>query len=427
MCVRWNDDASVTWLAVDSADLSKFWMRGNCLFGADVQFEGITFRIGTLSKIWVNCKSFPLAPHRLATCMLWAVFNKDNPPHDLSKYPRQTSGDFALSAFPWPQTDPDPHRVFDLYRNPFVELHVSVTNLGALASAGWNACHVIIEAGEVRHAIGPAPNPPAHVSKRSVYPCDWNGDLSHGAIAAGATVAFEVEAKLPEVCHLPRYKVSVGLENAPVKFASLDLFTDELQPDCDDSRTVSSSPPGLVIPPDLKLLEPLRYGLPVDGIRLGMEIPARFADSQGIGTIFPGDPIIASVWVGNGRDTSLHLAGPHGFHLRIRSYTIALGARRVAGFRNPAPVELTPRVGSNDTGPIDVTIPPHTKLCVAQIDLGAQYDFPVGPVGFQQSVFLYPNSLQGEAARWNWENDQENSYALKTVAAFHVESHDPEK
>ena len=67
MCVRWNDDASVTWLAVDSADLSMFWMRGNCLFGADVQFEGITFRIGTLSKIWVNCKSFPLAPHRLAT------------------------------------------------------------------------------------------------------------------------------------------------------------------------------------------------------------------------------------------------------------------------------------------------------------------------------------------------------------------------
>jgi hypothetical protein len=48
-------------------------------------------------------------------------------------------------------------------------------------------------------------------------------------------------------------------------------------------------------------------------------------------------------------------------------------------------------------------------------------------VGFQQSVFLYPNSLQGEAAKWNWENDQENSYALKTVAAFHVESHDPEK
>jgi hypothetical protein len=179
-----------------------FWMRGNCLFGVDVQFEDITFRIGTLRTIWVNCKSFPLAPHRLATCMLWAVFNKDNPPPDLSKYPRQTSGDFALSAFPWPQTNPDPHRTFDLYRNPFVELHVSVTNLGALASAGWNACHVIIEAGEVRHAIGPAPNPPAHVSKRTVYPCDWNGDLSHGAIAAGATVAFEVEAKLPEVCHL---------------------------------------------------------------------------------------------------------------------------------------------------------------------------------------------------------------------------------
>jgi hypothetical protein len=42
-------------------------------------------------------------------------------------------------------------------------------------------------------------------------------------------------------------------------------------------------------------------------------------------------------------------------------------------------------------------------------------------------VFLYPNSLQGEAAKWNWENDQQNAYALTTVAAFHVAPDDPGK
>ncbi len=344
---------------------------------------------------------------------LRTVFDKDNPPLDLSKFPRQMSGKFAFSAFPWPQTNPDPHRVFELYSDPFVELHVSVANRGRFASGGWNTCHVIIEASEVRHAIGPAPNQPAQISKRSDYPCDWNGDLSQGAIPAGATVAFEVEAKLPKICHLARYKVSVRLENAPVKFAPLDLHTYELQPDCDDSRTIASLLPKLVIPPDLKLLKPLHYGLPVDGISLGLEIPARFADSRGIGTILPGDPVVASVWVENGRDTPLHIAGAHGFHLRIVSY--------------PPRVELAPRVGSNDTGPIDVMIPPHTKLRVAQIDLGAQYDFPAGRVGFQQSVFLYPDSLLGEDAKWNWENDQNDAYALKTVAALHVESRDPGK
>ena len=359
---------------------------------------------------------------------LRAIFDKDNPPPDLSRFPRQSSGKFALSAFPWPQTEPDPHQVFDLYsNNPFVELHVSVANRGVFASGGWTGCHVILDASEVRRDTELAPGSPAHISKRSVYPCAWNGDISRGALAAGATVAFEVQAKLPKVCHLARYKLSVTLENAPTKFAPLALYTDELQPDCDDSRTIRPVPPKLVVPPALEVLEPDDYGLPVDGIRIGMEIPARFADSQFIGTLFPGDPIIASVWVDNGRDTALRLAGPHGFHLKIRSYTVPLAARSVAGFRNPPPVELAPRVGSNDTGPIDVTIPPHTKLCVAQIDLGAQYDFPVGPAGFQQSVFLYPNSLQGEAAKWNWENDQQNAYALTTVAAFHVAPDDPGK
>jgi hypothetical protein len=352
-----------------------------------------------------------------------STFDK-NPP-DLSKFPRQTSGKFTFSVLPWPIMEPDPHRVFDLYSNPSIGVHVSLKNQRASASLGWNACHIITVASEVRPANR---DEPAAVPEESGYPCDWNGDLSHGAIAAGATVAMEVEAKLPRVCHLARYKVSVSLAYGPARFGALDLYTDELQPDCDDSRTIPSPVPKLVIPPDLKLLEPLHYGLPVDGIRLGLEIPARFADSRGVGTLFPGDPIIASVWVDNGRDTPLHLAGAHGFHLKIRSFTTPSEPRnRRPGYRNPPPVELAPRVGSNDTGPIDITIPPHSKLLVAQIDLGARYDFPAGPIGFQRSVFLYPDSLPGEDAKWNWDNDQNNAYALKTVAAFHVEPSDSEK
>jgi len=347
---------------------------------------------------------------------------RDNPLPNLSTFPQEASGKFTFSAYVWPELEPDPHRVFDLYGNPFVELHVSVRNRGASASAGWGACQIVIEASEVQRVIEPALNSPTHPSRRSVQPCDWNGDVSHGAIAAGATVAFEVEAKLPHVCHLARYKMSVSVEHAPVKFAPVDLYSNELQPDCDDSQVITPSTK-LVIPPDLKPLDALHFGLPVNGISVGLEIPARFKDSRGIGTIYLDDPVIAAVWIDNGRDTPLHLEGPHGFHFKIRSYTQSIEARqRAPESRNAPPVELTPRVGSPDTGPIDLTVPAHTKLRVAQIDLRAQYDFPAGPVGFQQSVWVYPDSLRGEDAKWNWENDQNNAYSLKTVAAFHVES-----
>ncbi|MGA8673451.1 MAG: hypothetical protein WB679_26490 [Terracidiphilus sp.] len=358
---------------------------------------------------------------------LRALFDKNSPPPDLSRFPRQTSGKFAFSAFPWPQTDPDPHRVFDLYSNPFVELHVSVSNHGAFANAEWNACHVLIDASEVLRAIGSAPKPTAHISKRSVYPCGWNGDISHGAIAGGATVAFEVAAKLPEVCHLARYKISVSLENAPVKFTPLNLYTDELQPSCDDSRMISSSLPTLSIPPVLNQ-RGAKFGLPVHGIKVGLEVPTRFNDSRGIGVVFPGDPVIADVWIENGRDTSLHFAGSNGFFIHVVSYVpTAEPSRHSPGSGDFPAVGLVPRVGSKHTGPIDVIIPPHTAMRVANINLGAQYDFPVGPVPYQESVYLYPEALTGEDAKWNYSYDYDNAYALKTVAGFHVESHDAAK
>ena len=357
---------------------------------------------------------------------LRAIFGKDNPP-DVPRFPRQTTGKFALSAFPWPQTDPDPHRVFDLSSNPFVELHVSVASQSAFNSAGWDGCHVIIDASEVRRATGLASNPPAHQATRSVYRCDWNGDISHGAIAAGATVAFEVEAKLPKVCHLARYKVSVRLENAPVNFAPLDLYTNELQPGCDDSHMISTSLPSLSLPPVLKQ-RGAKFGLPVDGIKVGLEIPTRFDDSNLIGVVFPSDPIIAALWIENGRDTPLHFAGPNGFFIHVVSYAPAADpSRHNRGSSGVSAVGLVPRAGSKHTGPIDVTIPPHTAMRVADVDLGAQYDFPVGPVPYEESVRLYPEALTGEDAKWNYFYDYDNAYALNTVAAFHVQSDDPGK
>jgi hypothetical protein len=358
---------------------------------------------------------------------LRAIFDKDNPPPDLSRFPGQRSGNFTLSVFPWPKTDPDPHQVFDLYSNPFVALHVSVANHGAAANAGWKGCHVTIDASEVRRTIGSTPNSPAHIPKRSVYPCDWNGDISHGTIAAGATVAFEVTAGLPKVCHLARYKVSLRLENAPVKFAPLDLYTGELQPDCDDSRMISSSLSTLSIPPVLKQRGP-HFGLPVHGIKVGLEIPTRFNDSRGIGVVFPGDPVIAAVWIENGRDAPLHFAGSNGFFIHVVSYAPSTApSRRIQGSSDTPAVGLVPRVGSKHSGPIDVTIAPHTAMRIAAIDLGAQYDFPVGPVPYQETVELYPEALTGEDTKWNYFYDYDNPYALNAVEAFHIESHDPGK
>jgi hypothetical protein len=247
--------------------------------------------------------------------------------------------------------------------------------------------------------------------------------FAHGAIAPGATVGLEVEAKLPKVCHLARYILSVRLENAPVRFAPLVLRTDELQPDCDDSRTISSSLPPLKLSPDLKLTES-HFGLPVHGIRVGLKIPTRFKDSRGIGTIFTGDPVIAEVWIDNGRDTPLHFAGPNGFFIHIVSYA---AASKAPGSGNQSAVGLVPRTGSKHKGPINVTIPPHRIMHVANVDLGAQYDFPVGPIPYQESVWLYPEALTGEDAKWNYFNDYSDSYALETVEAFHIEPTTSEK
>jgi hypothetical protein len=336
-----------------------------------------------------------------------AAFSKSSPPPDLSKFPQQTSRNFTLATIPWLPLDPDPHHFSALSS---IHLHVSVANHSEQVSAGWKACRVIIEASEEGSQ--------SSVSQRSVHPCDWNGDLIYGAIAAGATVAMETVAKLPKVCHLARYAISVKLEQSPIRFAPLVLQTSPLQPECDDAQTIPSSLPALAPSADLKLLDPLRFGLPVDGIRIGLEIPTRFPDPGRIGTIFPGDPVIASVWIENGRDTPLHLTGPHGFHLKIASHTPLPDPReRTLGYRYPGPVELVPRTGSGDTGPIDTTVPPHTKMNVVRLDLGAQYDFPVERL---QVVTLYPNSFLGEDEQWNWTNDHGNAYALQTFISFRI-------
>lgn len=357
-----------------------------------------------------------------------ALFGNDNPEPELSKFPRQASGHFVISTLFWPLPEPlDQRGIADIYSNPSVELHISVANRRASTSAGWNACRVVTEASEEQHAIDQETSPTAHVRKRSVYPCDWNGDLAHGVIAAGATVAFEVEAKLPTVCHLARYTISVTLENAPVKFAPLVLRTEEFQPDCDDSKTISFTLPPLNLPPDIKA-HGAEFGLPVHGIRVGLEIPTRFADSRGIGVVFPGDPVIAEVWIENGRNTPLHFAGPNGFFIHVVSYSPAAGpARRAAGPRDISAVGLVPRVGSKHTGPIDVTLPPHTIMHVANVDLGAQYDFPVGLVSYQESVWLYPEALTGDDGKWNYFYDYDAPYSLTTVSAFHVEPADQSK
>lgn len=353
-----------------------------------------------------------------------ATFGGDYPPPDLSKVPQQTSGRFVLSAIRWPQ--PDPHPFFDLDFNPFLQLHVSVANRSTSASAGWNACRIVIETLDDQPQT--EPNATARVPVRSMHACNWNGDLAHGTVAAGATVALELVAKLPQVCHLARYTISVRLENAPVKFSPLVWHTDALQPQCNESQVAASSLPPLVLPPGLKMLQPLHFHLPVNGIRLGLEIPARFADSRGIGTLFPGDPVVAEVWVENDRDTPLHLAGEHGFHLRVVDFGRPQQPHPASEKpRSAPPPELTPRAGSNDSGPVDLIVPPRTIMRVAHIDLGAKYDLPVDPASFQLSVFIYLGSLSGEDAKWNWHSDHTDPFGLSAVAAIHVQPPAPEK
>jgi hypothetical protein len=167
------------------------------------------------------------------------VFNEAFPAPDLSAVPSQKQGEFAFSAFPWPEFAGQA-KGMQMGLQEGVGVHVSVANHGAAGSSGWDKCRVVFDAAE-------AGGSGAHVS-RSV-PCDWNGDIARGAIAAGATVAMESGGQLPKICHASRFTVVVGIENAPVRFEPITLNTSEVQPRCDGKEAETTASPVAPLPP----------------------------------------------------------------------------------------------------------------------------------------------------------------------------------
>ncbi len=144
-------------------------------------------------------------------------------------------------------------------------LHVSAQNQGEAGSPGGSKCRIALDSTETGAQSD---------HHRSVCPCTWNGDIAHGVIATGATVAREVDAKLPKVCHRASYTVTVGTKNAPVRFQPITLNTPVKRTFCSDSKlsVITSSPvprPGV---PAKSNPGRVNWGLPVDVIRLAIEI-----------------------------------------------------------------------------------------------------------------------------------------------------------
>lgn len=333
------------------------------------------------------------------------TFDEDDPQPDLSHVPTQASGDLALSAFLWP---PEEHSQYagnaDLLEDTALgNLHISVRNTASAPSAGWNTCHITVEVAEQG-----ANQPPA----RTTYPCCWNGDVREGIIAAGATAATEVDAITPKVCHHASFGVRVRVEGAPVTFQPITLTAGPYQPLCSDSQP-SAHDVVFKVPPFLHASRVV-WGLPVAGVRLGIELPVRRYLDNVIAIDDPGDPVLAAIWVDNNRDQPLPLAGPHAFHFRILDPSVT------------PPVEMRP-AESADPGAIDIVIPPRTKRRVFVADLSAQYRFTPTPLPKDMYLIgVYPESLTGTDARYNWsalKTKKDNIWALKALTSVRIEPH----
>lgn len=345
-----------------------------------------------------------------------AAFSAEYPAPDLSHVARERRGVLTLSAYLWPLPAPAAGPQSDMLdgynrdNHPTLGLlHVSLANAGPAASAGWNGCQIIVEARE-ESGGGSEGAAPAHLRSRT--PCQWNGDIDEGKIAPGATVAMEVDTSLPKICHRARYDLAVWVEGGPVAFAPLvAVRTQELQPLCSDSRTASSMVPQPSIPPGLEA-EAVEWGVPYGGINVGAEMPARETRGPMGRSLRRGDPAVVALWIDNGSDQPLHFAGPHGFHLRL--------IRDSQPF-HPAP-DIAPRPGSSDTGPIDIDVPPHTRMSVAVVDLGTIYDLSAEPGRFLFDAA--PLALTGDAAALNWGEGKKNLFKPHALLSILVDGSD---
>ncbi|MGA8530953.1 MAG: hypothetical protein WB622_14650 [Acidobacteriaceae bacterium] len=348
-----------------------------------------------------------------------AAFSVNDPAPDLSRVARERRGVLTLSAYLWPPPAPAAGPQSDLLEADNREgyptlgsLHVSLANAGPAASAGWDGCQIIVDARE-EPGGGGAGTTPAHL--RSHTGCQWNGDIASGTIAAGATVAMEVDTSLPKICHRSRYDLTVWIEGGPVSFAPLvALRTRELQPLCSDSRTASSPVAQPVSPPGPEAAK-VQWGVPYGGINIGAEMPARETRGPTGRSLRQGDPAVVVLWVDNELDQPLHFAGTHGFHLRL--------IRESQPFR-PAP-DIAPRSGSNDTGPIDIDVPAHTRMSVAVVDLGTMYDLSA-----ESGRFLFdaaPLALTGKAAALNWNEGKKNPFRPHALLSITIDESHPDR